>query len=273
VGSSSERLDSTLNEGPDELDARKLFLWSSSELLDLLHQWLRDLHLLIRKIVLPRHARAEDSSGLKFLEPEIFAVEGFVLGIVPLRPSAGIVFGRLKVEVFDVRAHLAAETAGLEWQRAPNNENSAPRRPMGFNPQEALTEHDEARNVKDGVGIQIMQLNPISKEKTAEERMRGKRQTPQQEGDENYPESRRRPGNDLRAGGERFYRRVLQEAHLLGLGQLLVPDLGLDPAANDGAVCISRLGLLGGGTGGGAGGGGAPLAHGLSAQRGLWKWS
>jgi hypothetical protein len=41
--------------------------------------------------------------------------------------------------------------------------------------------------VKDGIGIQIMKLNPISKEKTAEERMRGKRQTPQQEGDENYP--------------------------------------------------------------------------------------
>jgi hypothetical protein len=175
VGSSSERLDSTLDEGPDELDARKLFLWSSSELLDLLHQRLCDLHLLIRKIVLSRHARSEDASGLKFLESEIFIVGGFVLGVVPLCPPAGIVFGRLEVEVFDVRAHLAAETASLEWQRAPNNENSAPQRPMGFNPQEAFTEHDEACNVKDGVGIQIMELNPISKEKTAEERMRGKR--------------------------------------------------------------------------------------------------
>jgi hypothetical protein len=104
-----------------------------------------------------------------------------------------------------------------------------------------------------------MELNPISKKKTVEERMRGKRQTQQQEGNKNYPESRRRPGNDFRAGGERLRRRVLQEAHLLGLGQLLVPDLGLDPAANDGAVGIGRLGLLGGG----AGGGGAPLAHGL----------
>jgi hypothetical protein len=140
---------------------------------------------------------------------------------------------------------------------------------VGFNPQETFTERDEARNVKDGIGIQIMELNPISEKKTAEERMRGKRQTPQQEGDENYPESRRRPGNDFRAGGERLRRRVLQEAHLLGLGQFLVPDLGLDLAANDGAVGIGRLGLLGGG----AGGGGAPLAYGLSAQRGLRKWS
>jgi hypothetical protein len=46
---------------------------------------------------------------------------------------------------------------------------------VGFNPQETFTEHDEARNVKDGIGIQVMELNPISKEKTAEERMWGKR--------------------------------------------------------------------------------------------------
>jgi hypothetical protein len=92
-----------------------------------------------------------------------------------------------------------------------------------------------------------MELNPICKKKTAEERMRGKGQTPQQEGNEYYPESRRRPGDDLRAGGERFRRRVLQEAHLLGLGQFLVPDLGLDPMADDGAVGVGCLGLLGGG--------------------------
>jgi hypothetical protein len=117
-----------------------------------------------------------------------------------------------------------------------------------------------------------MELNPISKKKTTEERMQGKGQTPQQEGDENYPESRRRLGNDFRTGGERLRRRVLQEAHLLGLGQLLLPDLGLDPAANDGAIGIGRLGLLGGGTSGGASGGRVPLAHGLGAQQELWKW-
>jgi hypothetical protein len=147
VGSSSERLDSTLDEGSDELDARKLFLRSGSELLDLLHQRLRNLHLLVREIMPPRHARSKDASGLKFLEPEIFIAGGFVLGVVPLRPPAGIVFGSLEVEVFDVRAYLAAETTGLEWQRAPNSENSAPQRPVGLNPQETFTERDEARNV------------------------------------------------------------------------------------------------------------------------------
>jgi hypothetical protein len=147
VGSSSERLDLALDEGSDELNARKLFLRSSSELLDLLHQRLRNLHLLFGKIMPPRHARSKDASGLKLLEPKIFAAGGFVLGVVPLRPPAGIVFGCLEVEVFDVRAYLAAETAGLEWQRAPNSENSAPQRLVGLNPQETFTERDEARNV------------------------------------------------------------------------------------------------------------------------------
>jgi hypothetical protein len=163
VGSSSERLDSTLDEGLDELDSRKLFLWSSSELLDLLHPWLRNLQLLVRKVVPPRHTRSKNVSGLKFLESKIFGVGGFVLGIVPLRPPPGIVFGHLEVEVFDVWAHLNAETAGLEWQRVPNDENSAPQRPVGFNPQETFTECDEACNVKDGIGIQIVELNPVSK--------------------------------------------------------------------------------------------------------------
>jgi hypothetical protein len=46
---------------------------------------------------------------------------------------------------------------------------------VGFNPQEAFAERDEARNVQNCVGIQIMELNPVSKKKAVEERMRGKR--------------------------------------------------------------------------------------------------
>jgi hypothetical protein len=113
--------------------------------------------------MLPRHARSEGASRLKFLESELFVVGGFVLGIVPLRPPAGIVFRHLEVEVFDVWVHLAAKTISLEWQRAPNNKNSVPQRPVGFNPQETFTERDEARNVEDGIGIQIVERNPISK--------------------------------------------------------------------------------------------------------------
>jgi hypothetical protein len=72
---------------------------------------------------------------------------GFVPGIEPLRPLAGIVFRRLEIEVLDILAHLAAEAASLVVQRAPNDENSAPERPVGLDPQETFTKRDETRNV------------------------------------------------------------------------------------------------------------------------------
>jgi hypothetical protein len=59
----------------------------------------------------------------------------------------GIVFGRLEVEVGDVRTHLAAEAASLELQRALDDANSMPKRPVRLDPQEAFTKRDETRNV------------------------------------------------------------------------------------------------------------------------------
>jgi hypothetical protein len=97
--------------------------------------------------MLPRHAGSKGAGGLEFLKPEILAVGGLVLGVELFRPPAGIVFGRLKVEVVDIQAHLVAEATGLEWKRTPDDEDSAPKRPIGFDPQKAFAKHDEARNV------------------------------------------------------------------------------------------------------------------------------
>jgi hypothetical protein len=102
------------------------------------------------------------------------ASRGFVPGIKPLRPPPRIVFRSLEVEVVDVLAYLAAETTSLVMQGAPDDEDSAPQRPVGLNPQEALTKHDEARDMENGVGIQVVELNPIRKQKAAEKRMKGK---------------------------------------------------------------------------------------------------
>jgi hypothetical protein len=74
---------------------------------------------------------------------------------------------------------LDAKTAGLIGQRVPNHEDSAPQCPVGFDPQETLTERDKARNVENRVGIQVVELNPVGKEEATEKRMWGKRQTPQ----------------------------------------------------------------------------------------------
>jgi hypothetical protein len=129
--------------------------------------------------VFPRYSRPKSAGGLELFESEVLTVGSLVLVVIPLRPPPGIIFGRLKVEVVDVWAHLNAKAAGLIRQRVPNGKDSAPQRPVGFDPQEALTKRDKARNVKDGVGIQVVELNPISEKKATEKRMRGKRQTPQ----------------------------------------------------------------------------------------------
>jgi hypothetical protein len=226
VGSSSEGLDPAFDEGSDKLKSQKFLLWSRSKLLDFLHQRLRDLHLFIQKIMPPGYAMAKYGGVLKFFEPEVFAVGELVLGVELLRPPARVVFGHLEGEVRDVQANLAAEAASLVLQRAPNDEDSAPQCPVGFYPQcpvgfypqETFTERDETRYVKNCVGIQVMELNPVSEEEATEKRMRRQRQTLQQKGDENYLKFEGRPGNNLRAGGERFRRRVLQEAHILDLG-------------------------------------------------------
>jgi hypothetical protein len=147
VGSGSEGLDLTLDEGSDKLDAQKLLLRSGPKLLDLLHQQLCDLHLLIEKIMPPGHTGSKNGDGLEFLKPEGFAVGELVLGVEPFRPLAGVVFGRLEGEIRDIRTNLTAEAASLELQRAPDDEDSAPQRPVGLNPQETFTERDEARNV------------------------------------------------------------------------------------------------------------------------------
>jgi hypothetical protein len=122
----------------------------------------------------PRHPRSKDGGGPKFLEPEVFASGGLVLGVELFCPPAGVVFGRLEIEIWNVRAHLATEATGLVAQWVPDGENPAPKCPVGFDPQEAFTKHDKTRNVQNRIGIQIMKLNPIREEEPAKKRVRGK---------------------------------------------------------------------------------------------------
>jgi hypothetical protein len=207
--------------------------------------------------------------GSKFFKTEVLTGEEFVLGIEPLRPPARIVLRCLEIEIFDVLAHLAAEAASLVVRGTPNGVNSTPERPVGLDVEEALTEHDETRNMENSVGIQTVELNPVSKEETSEERMWRERKPSKEKGEKDYPEARRWPGYDFRAGGENLRRIVLQEADLLGTRQLPVANLGLDPVSNNGLVHISGLGFFRGSTVGGAGHGRASFAHGGGAQQEL----
>jgi hypothetical protein len=123
----------------------------------------------------PRHPRSKNGGGPKFLEPEIFASGGLVLGVEPFRPPVGIVFGHLEVEIWNVRAHLATEAASVVAQWVPDGENPAPKHPMGLDPQKAFTERDKTRNVQNSIGIQIMELNPVREKEPTKKRVRGKR--------------------------------------------------------------------------------------------------
>jgi hypothetical protein len=114
VGSSSEGLDSTLDEGSNKLEAQKLLLRSGLKLFNFLHQRLRDLHLLIRKIMLPGYTGSKDGGVLEFLKPEGFTIEELVLSVELFCPPAGVVLGHMEGEVRDIRAYLAAEAASLE---------------------------------------------------------------------------------------------------------------------------------------------------------------
>jgi hypothetical protein len=59
-------------------------------------------------------------------------------------------------------------------QRLSDGENPAPKLPVGFNLQETFTEHDKTRNVKNRIGIQIVELNPVRKEEAMKKRVREK---------------------------------------------------------------------------------------------------
>jgi hypothetical protein len=89
--------------------------------------------------VRPRHPRPKDVGRTELVESEFLTGGGLVLGIEPFRPPAGIILRRPKIELLDIRAHLTARTTGLIMERAPDDENSPPERPVGFDPQETFT--------------------------------------------------------------------------------------------------------------------------------------
>src|SRR3954467_3079767 len=67
-----------------------------------------------------------------------------------------------------------------------------PKSPMGVNPQEGFTKSDEARNVQNPVGSQVMQLEPIGIQQAMNERMPRKSKPAVEESLKAYPFVRRR---------------------------------------------------------------------------------
>jgi hypothetical protein len=128
-----------LDEGTNQLETKHLFLGCGSELPNLLHQGVCGHHFFFGQFVRPRRPRPKDVGRTELVEPEFLTDGGLVLGIEPFRPPAGVVLRCPKIEVLDFRAYLIAKIAGLIMKRAPDDKNSPPERPVGFDPQEAFT--------------------------------------------------------------------------------------------------------------------------------------
>jgi hypothetical protein len=87
----------------------------------------------------PRRTGPKNIGGLEFFEPKFLADGGLILGVEPFRPLADVVLQCAQIEVLGVSAHCAVETAGLVVERASEDEDSPPKRPVGFDPQKAFT--------------------------------------------------------------------------------------------------------------------------------------
>jgi hypothetical protein len=137
--SSGERLNPAFDEGTNQLEAGHLFSRCGPQLPNPLHQRLRDRYFFFGQLMCPRCTGPKNIGGLEFFEPEFLADNRLILGVEPSRPPADVVLRHAQIEVLDVRAHRAAETTGLVVERASDDEDSPPERPVGFDPQKALT--------------------------------------------------------------------------------------------------------------------------------------
>ena len=72
------------------------------------------------------------------------------------------------VEILDVRAHTDNNTTyvigDIVGAVAAKVENAFPQGPIWLDPEKALAEGDKDRNMKDGIGSQLMQLQPVHEE-------------------------------------------------------------------------------------------------------------
>ena len=80
---------------------------------------------------------------------------------------------KLDVEIINVSSdtdnNAAYVIGGVVGAIAAEAENAFPQSPIRRDSEEAFAKCDENRNVKDGIGGQLVQLNPVNKKKAAEE--------------------------------------------------------------------------------------------------------
>jgi hypothetical protein len=139
---------------------------------------------------------------------------------------------KLDVEIIDISSdtdnNAAYVIGGVVRAITAEAENAFPQNPIRRNSEEAFAKCDKNGNVKDGIGGQLVQLNPINEKKAAEEIMNWGRQAADKVINETNPILHWRVGVALlarKADGVFF----LHEAKPLQRIDILVGDLGSLP--------------------------------------------
>jgi hypothetical protein len=99
----------------------------------------------------------------------------FFVDVEPLFAPSLDRIRKLDVEIIDISpntdnnaTYVISDVVGAITAEA---ENALPQSPIGSDSEEAFAKCDKNRNVKDGIGSQLVQLNPINEKKAAEEIM------------------------------------------------------------------------------------------------------
>jgi hypothetical protein len=83
--------------------------------------------------------------------------------------------GEFDVEVFDIRADANNNTTyvvgDVVGAIAAEAEYALPQSPIRLDPEEALAKGDENRNVEDGIGSQLMKLQPVHEKQSTKKIM------------------------------------------------------------------------------------------------------
>ena len=164
------RIPSTLSPNQRALPRSTLVTAGILELMDALHQRFCRRFLFVGSFCIPGAAAEDFLVAVKRGNVVFQRVGAFLMDIQPFfaPPLDGV--GEFDVEIFDVRADANNNTAyvvgNIVGAITAEDEDALPHRPISLGSEEALAKGDENRNVEDGVGSELMKLQPIHKKQS-----------------------------------------------------------------------------------------------------------
>ena len=203
------------------MDTRQFFTAGVLQLVDALHQSIRSCPFFGSSFSVPGSPPEDFCGTIKRSDVVFLRVVVLFLDVQPppAPPLDGV--GEFDVEVVhfgtdadDNAAHIVGDIAGAV---APEIENALPQAPMRMGPEEALAQSDENRDMEDGVRGQLMQLNPVNKEKSTEKLVDGGGKAANEVVDKSYPVPNGRTWEAFVAGEDQRALLLVQAKLLEGL--------------------------------------------------------